>query len=179
MGFHDANKQIDSIVEYKTVYGKPYSNQVWVINSKKDTLEHKGNYFNSFLKDTINLGEIYRLHFFLFQPFFSYDSDIEIVLPKYDVDLNFDYSNFNEIERDTLKSLKNDNIPHPEIPKDYFLNLQVQFGLKYNDSGKKRIRGVLIEYINNFNNAKFPDSVYRQERRLFFDKKFYIKDTIN
>jgi len=167
---------IDSIVEYKTINNKSYVNQFWLIHKNIDTLVGKGNYYDIYLKDTISLGEIAKVHVFLIQSLFNYNSDIEIILPKDDLLLNDDYSNLFEIETVTFPSLKNDGIPHPDIPNELKpLNHDAEFGLKYDSSGKKRIRGVIIEYIND---AKYSDSLRKKERRLFFDKTFFINDTI-
>ncbi|MFK5982182.1 MAG: hypothetical protein QM499_04635 [Flavobacteriaceae bacterium] len=164
-----------NIVEYKNINDKSYFNQNWVVKNK-DTLTGRGNFFDSFfIRDTISLGEFVKVHFYLQQPYFSRDSDIEIILPKYDLLLNDDFSNLYDIETFTYQSLKNDGIPHPDIPEEYYpINHDIEFGLQYTTPGEKRIRGVLIE---NNNKNKFDSLEYR-ERRLFFDKTFFIKDTV-
>jgi len=170
--FYKKNGYIN-IVEYKNINNKPYFNQNWVVKNK-DTLAGRGNFFDSFfISDTISLGEFVKVHFYLQQPYFSRDSDIEIILPKYDLLLNDDYSNLYDIETLIFKSLKNDGIPHPDIPQElYPINHDIEFELQYTSPGEKRIRGVLIENKNKF------DSMEYRERRLFFDKTFFIKDTV-
>lgn len=171
------SKDHDSIVEYVQVEGKSYTNQNWLINAKGDTLETRGNYFYFSIKDTISVDEEVRLSFYLSNPSNSYKSNLEVVLPSRDNDLFKDFSNFLDIERDTFPSLKNDQIPHPEIPNDVPLNHLVVFGLIYSEPGVKRIRGALIEYSDrNSNDITLPDSINRLERRLYFDKSIYVKD---
>lgn len=90
-----------------------------------------------------------------------------------------DFSNIFHIERDTFASLKNDKIPHPEVPSEIPMNHYIDFGLDYDKPGEKRVRGVIIEYHYDYlDNVKYPDSLYRIERRLFFDETFYIKNPL-
>lgn len=171
------SKNYDSIVEYIIVNEKSYTNQIWVINPKGDTLEAKGNYFYFSLKDTVLVGEVVRVSFYLATPSNSYNSNLEVVLPSQDKNLAKDYSNLLNIERDTFPSLRNDLIPHPEIPKDVPTNHLVVFGLEYSTPGVKRIRGALIEYSDrDSNDLNLPDSLNRLERRLYFDKSIYVKE---
>ena len=156
----------DSIVEYIKIDGKEYVNQIWLVNENKDTIG--GNYFKLNINDTTSLGEITRLKFALIEPSISNESDIFILLPQEDKKLANDFSNIFEIELDTLRSLKNDGIPHPELSDlNLPLNHITEVGIEYKRPGEKRVRGVIIE------RGKVRGKGY--ERRLFFDKSFYIK----
>lgn len=157
----------DSIVEYLKIDGKEYANQIWLVNNNKDTIG--GNYFKSWIKDSIKLGEIARLRYELIEPTISHESDIFILIPMNDNELKNDYSNLFDIKLDTLLSLKNDGISHPEISEfNLPLNHIVEFGLKYGKPGRKRVRGVIIE------RGKKDSREY--ERRLFFNNSFYVKE---
>lgn len=168
----------DSLVEYLNVFGESYVNQVWVRNKNKDTLQNYGNHFDLQIydkenqNDTTLLGHITRLKFVLEKPTYGYDSDIYIVLPYNDDELENDFSNLTNIERDTFPSLKNDGIPRSDVPGYIRTNLFVEFGLEYSKPGEKRVRGVLVE------TASKSSKSYGRERRLFFDETFYIRDTI-
>ncbi len=166
------NKIGDSIIEYKTIDGEVYSNQVWVI-ANGDTLINKGNYFSVTYKDTIQLGELAKMYFFLDQPFLSYNSESKVVIPKISSELKADYSNLFDIESYEYPSLKNDGIPRDDIPEDVPLNHNIAIGLDYKTPGQKRVRGVLIEYIKDS-----VKSTSTKERRLYFDETFFIKDTV-
>ncbi|MFD2099329.1 hypothetical protein [Flagellimonas iocasae] len=156
----------DSIVEYIKIGGKEYANQIWLVNESKDTIG--GNYFKSLINDTTSLGEITRLRFALIEPSISKVSDLFILLPRDDKKLAKDFSNIFEIELDTIQSLKNDGIPHPELSDlDLPLNHIIEFGIEYEKPGMKRVRGVIIE------RGKLSGKGY--ERRLFFDKSFYVQ----
>lgn len=166
--FYKANNDVwDSIVEYKYVYGKSYANQIWLVKDE-DTLGTRGNYFMSFIKEREGREKTIRFDFELIAPLFSYDSEVFVVIPYDDNELKDDFSNLLEIERDTFPSLKNDGIAHPELAGIKNMNNIVMFALEYEESGKERIRGMLVEKFNQNGNNK--------ERRLFFEKYFYVKD---
>lgn len=166
------DSETDSIVEYINVNNEPYVNQIWILDKKsKDTVKNKGNFYEIYTKDTIYTIDTLRIRFYLYLPNISYDSDIEVIMPKNDKELKDDFSNIYEVEKDTFYSLKNDGIPHPEIPEEVPVNHNVNFGLIYNEPGKKRIRGYLAEYVEKKNGERI-------ERRLYFDKNIYVKDTL-
>lgn len=172
--FYDYKKRLDSVVEYLNIDGMSYTNQIWLINlNNNDTLHNRGNYFKILLKDTISLGEIVKFRIALIKENIDSISDIEVILPYRDKDLKYDYSNIYEIKRDTFLSLKNDGYSNDKISKHVVTNHIAEFGLEYETPGKKRLRGVLIEYMQGY--TKKDSSIRRYERRLFFDKYFYIK----
>jgi hypothetical protein len=164
--FNVATKIVeDSIVEYLKIDGKEYANQIWLINKQKDTIG--GNYYQTIINDTTALGEVTRLRFYLKEPSISYESDMYILLPFDDTELNEDYSNFFEIKLDTFPSLINDGIPHPELSKlDFPFHHISEFALDYQTAGKKRVRGAVVE------RGKLNGKGY--ERRLYFDENLYI-----
>jgi hypothetical protein len=164
--FNVATKIVeDSIVEYLKIDGKEYANQIWLINKQKDTIG--GNYYQTIINDTTALGEVTRLRFYLKEPSISYESDMYILLPFDDTELNEDYSNFFEIKLDTFPSLINDGIPHPELSKlDFPFHHISEFALDYQTAGKKRVRGAVVE------RGKLNGKGY--ERRLYFDENLHI-----
>jgi len=156
----------DSIVEYFKIDGKEYANQIWLVDKNNDTIG--GNYFKSLINDTTSLGEITRLKFILIEPCISSESDMFILLPRDDEKLANDFSNIFKLELDTMHSLQNDGIPHPELSDlDLPLNHITEFGIEYGKPGKKRVRGVIIE------RGELNGEGY--ERRIFFEKSFYIQ----
>lgn len=168
-------KGYDSIVEYKNINNESFANQIWIKNNvSNDTLLGRGNFFKVYIKDTIKVNEILRVRFYLQQPFYNYSSDIEVILPSIDDDLKEYFSNFYEIKKDTFFSLKNDKIPHPEIPKTVPINHYVEFGMKFKKRGNKNIRGILTEYI--YKKDLKDKKSKRIERRLFFDEKIFVKE---
>jgi len=160
-------KHIDSIVEYLKIDGKEYANQIWLVNKDKDTVG--GNYFDFFIDDTTKLGNATRLSLTLTKPAIKWDSDIFVVLPFNDRELNDDFSNLLDIKLDTIYSLKDDNIPHPELSElNLPLNRIAEFEIEYGSIGKKIIRGLIVER-GTLDGKKY-------ERRLFFNDSLHVTD---
>ena len=160
-------KHIDSIVEYLKIDGKEYANQIWLVDKDKDTVG--GNYFDFFIDDTTKLGNATRLSFTLTKPAIKWDSDIFVVLPFNDRELNDDFSNLLDIKLDTLYSLKDDGIPHPELSElNLPLNRIAEFEIEYGSIGKKIIRGIIVEK-GTLDGKKY-------ERRLFFNDSLHVTD---
>jgi hypothetical protein len=141
------NKHTDSVVEYLNVNSTSVPNRIWTCNKKGDTIHYKSNYYKIYSNDTVVKDEVFRFRIVLVEPFYDYDSDIEVLLPTNDLELKKDYSNLRDIDYDFFYSLKNDGIPHPEIPKEVPQNQVVEFGLIYEEIGSYLIRGELTEYV--------------------------------
>lgn len=167
-------EELDSIVEFVRYKGNPYFNQEWLIDKRGDTLHHKSNYYFIYVKDTAIVGEELRVFVSLDAPYFDYKSDIELIIPKRGYNFNHDFSNEDLIKFDTLPSLKNHGADKSKYPKDYPLNFVTNFGVSYKDSGLKKIRGILKEFVPDSSKAKDG----RLERWLFFEKEVYVKDTL-
>ena len=159
--------QYDSIVEYLDVDNRSYVNQFWVINKNKDTVFEKSNFFDYNFQDSVNVNEPARFQFYLNSKFYNI-SDIEVILAYDPSTLNEDFSNIGLIKTDTFPSLDNDGVPHPEIPEEVPTDRLVDFNLIYETSGKKKIKGALVEYY-------YKKDSTRIERRLYFEKFIYVK----
>ena len=154
-----------SIVEFLKINGRNYVNQIWLVNNEKDTVG--GNYFNLYLNDSTKLGEITRIRFELVEPTISKESEIYVLMPSDESDLDEQFSNFFDLKLDTLHSLKNDGIPHPELANlGLDLNHIVEFGIEFLTPRQKRIQGIVSEK-GLFYGKKF-------ERRLFFDETIWV-----
>ena len=95
-----------NVWEYMNINGEEYLNQTWLKNKKGDTI---GGYHYKLekVKDTIKVNEgiIFQIH--LKQYMLSSDSDTYMVLPsKKNESFKKDFSNLNQIETDTVYSLK-------------------------------------------------------------------------
>jgi antitoxin component YwqK of YwqJK toxin-antitoxin module len=161
-------KMYDSVVEYVDFNSDAYVNQVWLISKSGDTIRTKGNSYKILCNDTVRVNEILRFRITLEEPFYSNHSDIHALIPKKDRTVKDNFENIYTTPLDTFPSLKNDGIPHPEIPKYVLTNHVVEFGMQYETLGKKRIRGVLVEYYKE-------NATRRIERRLFFEKEIFVK----
>ncbi len=161
---------LNQIVEHFIVSDKEYLNQSWKLNEKGDTIQ--GNYFKlQISKDTVSVNEPIKFLFYLKKPMLSYDSDIAVCIPKGKLsDLKEDFSNINMIKLDTFPSIKNEKII--DNYKEY--NLYVSFGLEFDTSGEKHLRGFIIENHKNEELDKNKD-FDMLERKLYFDRVFYVK----
>ena len=166
--YYDENKgYLKEIQEFLIIKDSTYLNQNWLLNSEQDTLA-KGNHYKMMSSDTLNY-EQQRIYFFLKQPYFSYDSDLIVCIPRNDEELEDDFSNENTIKWDTLDNLAN---RFRNQGKYSTRNHDVIFDLDYLSAGKKRLRGVLIEK----QNIKSDTAIYDfATRKIYFDKEFYIK----
>lgn len=170
-------KGVERVVEYVKLNNKSNINQIWEINKKtRDTIQDKGVYLKTYFKDTIKVNDTLRMRFYLYQPLMSYNSDILLVLSEDEKEIYNDFSKIFNEDRDTLESLKNDGIPHPEIPKEVPKNHNINFGITFKETGNKILKGYVAEYISVGNKDTISN---RDEFRIFFQKKIYVKDSIN
>lgn len=167
-------EKLDSIVEFVRYKGEPYFNQEWLIDKQGDTLHHKSNYYKLEAKDTVKLGSVLDFYFYLKQPFFGGDSEIEINIPKEGYRFYYDFSNIDEIELETVPNLKKLGKDTSKYPKNYPLNHFANFGIEFDGVGLKKIRGILKEFDTDSSKAKDD----RWERWLFFEKEVYVKDSL-
>lgn len=171
-------KDKDSIVEYVIVDKSSYVNQFWIKDKKGDTLWNKSNDYKIYLsKSVISLNEIVKVRLVLMDPFLNNLSDLKVLLFKDSNNSKVDFYNYKGVEKDTFLSLKNDGIPHPEVPKDVFQNHMVEFGLKFKTTGKKKIKGVLREYSKGYFKGK-SNKLEKFENDLFFEKEINVTDSI-
>ncbi len=171
--YYDSNEgYLKEIQEFFVIKDSTYLNQNWLFNKNRDTLA-KGNHYKLMSKDTLKYSQ-QRVYFFLKQPYFSYDSDFVVCLPKDDNKLKDDFSNENMIEWDTIDNLAN---RFRNQGKYSDRNHDVVFDLDYQSSGKKRLRGVLVEKqtLKNGDTSKYDFAT----RKIYFDKELFIEDKEN
>lgn len=165
--FYD--KDTTRIYEYKNIRGQEYLNQSWIKNSKGDTI--RGNYFLlKEIKDTVNVNEFVSFRFYLQGFLFLDNSELTLILPASDENFTRDFSNESNIKTDTIHSLKYDNLNKhlTHLPLNHILISNFEF----TSPGEKSVRGILKEQYRSID-----DSI--KERKIFFEKKIYVKDTID
>lgn len=166
--YYDENEgYLKEIREYLIIRDTTYLNQNWLLSRKKDTLP-KGNHYKMMSPDTLNY-EQQRVYFFLKQPYISYDSELVVLLPRKDDKLKKDFSNESIIEWDTIDNLANRFRNHGKYGDRKH---DVVFDLDYLSSGKKRLRGVLLEKQNTESDISKFDFI---TRKIYFDKEIYIR----
>lgn len=167
--FHK-NGEIDKIIEYFNINQKEYVNQTWKY-SDGEINNDKGHFFEMQIsKDTVQVNEDIKVLFNLSRPLFSAKSEVYVLIPREDNELRSDFSNFNEVKKDTFLSLNKEG-RSTDFDK---YNLSVAFSLSYEKRGIKRIRGVLVEKTDEgFLEEK--DSLKFEERYLYFNKEVFVK----
>ncbi|WP_298537804.1 hypothetical protein [uncultured Algibacter sp.] len=170
--FYNKKGLLEIVREYKIINNEQYLNQSWSFNKKGDTV-YGGNFCKiDVVKDTISLLEPFRAVAYLYVPLFeNANSEATVCLP-YDENVNFDknFSNDGKIQIDTFYNLKKDIKNQQWFPNNN-PNYTVVFGKKFKTSGKKIIRGYVLEFYENNN-----DSINREERKIYFEKEVYVKD---
>ncbi len=162
---------LKEVIEYFNINQKEFVNQRWRYNKKGKLDPSKSNFFEiKTSSDTISKNEEIKLLFNLTQPFFSKKSRFYAIIPIDQSKLKIDFSNFNNIEKDTVLSLNEEG-----RSRDYDKhNHSLIFSMSYKESGMKHIRGVLIERIEN-DSFDVNDSIKYKKRYLYFNKNLYVK----
>lgn len=156
--------------EFLHIDNTVYLNQAWILNKQGDTIG--GNYYKLRAKDTLDFNK-QVIHFRLIRPFFD-ESELYVCLPKKSsMDFDGDFSNQDKVVMDTIKNLarwyKKNNI------NEYQNNfLDVVIDLNYDTSGKKTLRGFLLEKksLANIDTLDY-DFV---TRKIYFDIDVFVKD---
>ncbi len=170
--FYNEKGLLDIIREYKIINGEQYLNQSWYLNGKGDTI-YGGNFSKiDIVKDTISLLEPFRAVAYLYVPLFEEENSQAIVCLPYEDEVNFDenFANDGKIRLDTFFNLKRDIKNKQWFPNNN-PNYTVVFGKKFKTSGKKIIRGYILEYYENN-----KDIIRREERKIYFEKEVYVKN---
>ncbi|PKQ44780.1 hypothetical protein CSW08_11735 [Confluentibacter flavum] len=174
--YYDSTGILNSTVEYIKINGKSYINQDWVFDKNGDTLKNKGSHFKIvFEKDTIRLNEPIRAKIDLTTPLFkNKNSNIFVVVPKdYSINFNEDFSNLKEVNLDTTFNLNLENEMKNSIGLTTDFGKTAIFGRYFNSIGKKKLRGILVEYF-------YQDSITSDSIKLnyFENKRYFEKDIL-
>jgi len=163
--YFDDKGTLVNYLEYLNIDGKEYLNRSIAYGVNGDTLSGKSNFYVLKTKNkTFKINESIKFYFYLQEPFFSYNSEVLLYLPKNSLsDLDSKFSKLNDVALDTIVSLKNDGIKHNELPQNAPLNRMFVFNLKFLKPGVKKIRGFIEEKKGK-----------GKSRILFFDKKIVV-----
>ncbi len=125
--------------------------------------------------DTIKINQYYLAFAHCGSPLLrDFDSKIKVIVDNTN-SLNSDFSNINSVKLDTFQYAKIDTI-HKADFGTYDLYKTAAFSGKFKNSGKKILRGLMIEYSNKYIDTD-SDIVYA-ESQTYFEKEIYVKDTI-
>jgi hypothetical protein len=161
--YYDETNNLNKLAEYVKINNKSYLNQDWYFDSSGDTIISKSSFYKLILeKESISLFEPLKAKIDLVAPYFKDKySEAYVVIPKdHSVNFNKDFSNIEEVEKDTIYNLNF----KPELKKRLGLKTNwgktVIFGRYFNGTGKKYLRGILVEFnINDTieTNSKRPN----------------------
>lgn len=162
-------KESDSIVEYVMIDNKTYQNQSWILSKSGDTLNTRGNYYKIIADERLFRDEpVIVLNVMLVEPLWSYDSEMEVLIPDNEIEINNNFSNLDKIKWDTIPSFKNSGLLTDNYPENAPINHIAEFGYQFENKGLKKLRGIIIEYAYN-------QKGNRVERKLYFEKEIFIK----
>jgi hypothetical protein len=167
---------LKKIKEYKLIKGESILNQNWVFDSEKDTLFEKSKFFDlSIDNDTISIGEtVYGIIYFRAPLFSKKDSEIEVILPSGGKNsFNNDFSNFGKLSLDTFPSINNNSKIIELFPGSNPKHISL-IGKRFSSSGKKIVRGVIVEYYYDGDISK-QESQIRKENKTYFEKQIFVK----
>lgn len=156
---------LDSMIMEKDPYFNKYNQKEFVA----DTLPYDISMYTKFElgKDTIKLNEPWRAATVRYiQAFLNKDVNIAVVLGDFDKD----FSNIAEVKKDTFYNLLKDVDNQKWFPEENPATTVV-FGRWFDSVGEKTIRGYLTEYYK-------VDSTLNKESRVYFEKRLYVKDSI-
>jgi len=193
--------KLSQTIEFFVINKKSITNRFWYFNKAGDTIWYAGKFnrfdqkefekdtigprastmidFVFYTKDTISLDEPYLVSVICNSPIArKYNSEIKMLLAKEDYNFNKDFSNESEVKLDTFFNLTRDiknrgNFTYREKPESKYPYI-VAFGRWFDSPGKKILRGYMSEYFNRNKKAK---NYAFSERRVYFEKEIFVKDT--
>lgn len=186
---------LSEIREFYIVGNDFLLNRQWYLNKKGDTLWYASKFnkynqkefandtliyrnssmirFDFFSKDTIKINEPFAASVICNSPLFrKYNSQIIMVLAK--EKNNFDKNFSNKVKLDTFYNLNKDLANKNGFPEAN-PNYVVVFGRWFDKPGEKKLRGYMIEYFER--NPTIQDSSVYGERKVYFEKTIYVKDS--
>ena len=144
----------------------------------KITINNQEIFEISMSKDTIAKNEYLRCFAYLENPSFKdKDSEIMVFLESNEVyPLEEDLSNEYDIPMEVFINLTLDTINQKWF-EGYSYSKTVAFGRKFSSSGKKKIRGYILEYYDQ-DPRVLVDSIVEKDkiRRYYFEREIYVTD---
>ncbi|WMI64787.1 hypothetical protein RBH94_12030 [Aestuariibaculum sp. YM273] len=180
--YYDSTGVLTRTAEYIKINNQAYINQDWYFNQNGDTLENKGSHFNIvYEKDTIKLNEPIKAKIDLVSPLFrNKNSNILVIIPKdYSANFNEDFSNINQVSLDTTFNLNLEKEMKKTLGLTTDFGKSVVFGRYFNSTGKKKFRGILVEYFYKDSLTSDSIKINRFENKKYFEKDIFVLDSLN
>ena len=192
--YYTTDEFLSNTQEFLIINKKVKLNQQWYYNIKGDTMYYGNKKFNIYnqkefredpneLKrsifvrfgfipegDTLSISEPFKVLAEDGFPFWTNkDSESYVVLAKENYNFNSDFSNESQVKLDTFFCVERDKINKGSFPNSDQKHT-VAFGRWFVTPGKKELRGYMVEYCKN--------NIIIEERRTYFEKIIYVKDTV-
>ena len=152
--FYKENGKLDKILEYIDLCDKEYLNQGWYFNENGDTIFDKSNFVNIKIdKDNFKVHKLYPI-VFNYNKLFGGKSKIVVYFS------TFVGKKFCDIEK----------IP---VIADSSYTSQIISNFSFTKSGKKNLRGVILESIDSI--APGETKTQKAERMTYFDIPVTVK----
>jgi hypothetical protein len=195
---YDSLKDLRQIREFVIVNNSTYLNRVFHLKNgdtlaKKydlitaqqefagDTLNFNNTTYN-FIKvlssDTISINEPFAAYALSGSPTMrNLNSQVIVLVGKEKNNFNSDFSNLKEVKLDTFYNANIDTINQKNFP-GYNWNYVVAFGKYFGTSGKKTIKGYILEYAE----SPFKDSLLINQNidslttKTYFEKVIFVRE---
>ncbi|SEP69223.1 hypothetical protein SAMN05421824_0074 [Hyunsoonleella jejuensis] len=180
--YYDSTGILTRTAEYIKINGQAYINQDWYFDKNGDKRKNKGSHFIlTFEKDTIKLNEPVKAKIDLVAPLFkNKNSNILVVVPKdYSINFNEDFSNLKEVNLDTTFNLNLEQDMKNTLGLTTDFGKSAAFGRYFNSVGKKKFRGIIVEYFYKDSITTDSVKVNRFENKKYFEKDIFVLDTFN
>lgn len=159
--------------KYLIVKNNSILNERILFKDNGDTLFNKSKYFLlSLRKDTVKVNEMIKGVIYLEANLFkNKKSSIQVLLSVDDQDdLLYDFSNENSVKLDTFPNISGDK-EMSVFFENFNSKLVSIFGKRFNSSGNKIIRGIIVEKY-----TETLDSAITNSNKTYFEKEVYIED---
>lgn len=151
---------------------------------RNEEIEHKHSNYIAFTipKDTIHKNEPFIAIAHYLTPNEEYssinNSEIEIYIDGSEEKLNNDFSNERKIELNKFDNLAKDSMNQKAFPNaEKYYNYMSSFGTYPRTTGKKILRGYLIELVND---TLGKNSIKKKTiNKIYFELPYFVKDTID
>ena len=168
---------LETITEFKIIKGKSYVNQEWYLDKIGDTIG--GYFFKPMYKDTITLNSSLKAFILLSATFNKHEkSKIMVCTSNLDsIDFNEDFSNEDDIALTCAYDMET-NKDNKNLIKGIDYNLSAIIQKKIKTLGKKRVRGIIYEYLVRDKDSLGLDKALENAHKMYFEIPVFVKDSI-
>jgi hypothetical protein len=171
--FSNIGDGIRRVSEYLNINGENYLNQFWTIEGK-DTLGYGNNYHIRVNRFPEEEGEL-QIEILLTESKNKIFSKLYFIYPKGGdfSKLNSDFSNYRDIQFDTIYNLITYNKTNNNTYDEYWSKRSVIFNMNFNEKKDNYLRGILIERKDTSYTDINDNKIIHLERYLYINKDLH------